>query len=264
MSKLIISKVEFGKIPFGAGAGTSSIAVHFGVADGEYDYPAPKPNPKKPDYVYTPDEIAGHGLMGDLLKIIDAQGLGEEWTKVLVIQNYIYFVGECMAAPEHRAVASEFLNAFDACALAVQVELIKQREPDPEKQKAIIANNGIQPALSFYVSAPKYFTGASEWYEHFRFLMVKYPLDETSINPMALVEMGRHRFAVGILDIKDIEKDTKTIADKYESLDALTIPGDRTFVVDHEGSDKVVEYAISKGYRINVALPYSKKYVLDL
>lgn len=253
--KLVIKDAEFGKVPYGYGNGMSSLAIYFGEEDGEYTYKAPEVEGK----TFVEEEIVAHGLMMDLIDILKKKNLENRWSEVLLARNWVYFVGESLASPEHRKFSVPFLELVDKLALDVQVKVIKDRvltDADDENTKAEIMKH-IQSPLTAFVGEPKYFTGKEDFYQRFRTILCKYSLaDDAEFNQMACVEIGNHNFASVVFDIKDFAKEGKIIEDRYQKIDAVTVSNDRVYVVDHKGDVELAKYAIDKGYRLNRALDY--------
>ena len=264
MAKLEIEKVGYGIVPYGPGAGTLAVGVYFKEVEGEYTYDKPKEE-KKDGTVWTDDEIAAHGLMADMLNLIQKKDIPEEWSKFLLAKHYGYFIGDCIAKAEHRPVTAKFFEMLDSAALAIQLKVIKERVIDPEKQKSEIMRQLAAP-MGVLVVGPNNYTGRDDFYQRFRIILCKYPLDdEPKFNPMACVEIGNHNFATGILDFDgDFEKQKKIIEEVYnkENANAITLPEDRIFCIDHTGNSEIAKYASEKGYRINRAMVYEGDLVL--
>lgn len=253
--KLVIKDVDFGKVPYGYGNGMSSLAIYFGEEDGEYTYKAPEVEGK----TFVEEEIVAHGLMMDLINALKEKNLESRWSEGLLARNWVYFVGECLASPEHRKFSVPFLELIDKVSLDVQVKVIKDRvltAADDEKTKAEIMKC-IKSPLTAFVCEPKYFTGKEDFYQRFRTILCKYSLkDDTDFSQMACVEIGNHNFASVIFDVSDFSKEEKIIEDRYQKINAVTVSDDRVYVVDHKGDVNLAKYAISKGYRLNRALDY--------
>jgi hypothetical protein len=215
MAKLEIEKVGYGIVPYGPGAGTLAVGVYFKEVEGEYTYEKPE-DEKKDGTVWTDDEIAAHGLMADMLNLIKEKDIPEEWSKFLLAKHYGYFIGDCIAKAEHRPVTAKFFEMLDSAALAIQLKVIKERVIDPEKQKSEIMKQLAAP-MGVLVVGPNNYTGRDDFYQRFRIILCKYPLDdEPNFNPMACVEIGNHNFATGILDFDgDFEKQKKIIEEVY-------------------------------------------------
>jgi len=266
MAKLEIEKVGYGIVPYGPGAGTLAVGVYFKEVEGEYTYEKPE-DEKKDGTVWTDDEIAAHGLMADMLNLIKEKDIPEEWSKFLLAKHYGYFIGDCIAKAEHRPVTAKFFEMLDSAALAIQLKVIKERVIDPEKQKSEIMKQLAAP-MGVLVVGPNNYTGRDDFYQRFRIILCKYPLDdEPNFNPMACVEIGNHNFATGILDFDgDFEKQKKIIEEVYnkENANAITLPEDRIFCIDHTGNSEIAKYASEKGYRINRAMDYDGDLVLKL
>ena len=60
------------------------------------------------------------------------------------------------------------------------------------------------------------------------------------------------------------EKQKKIIEEVYnkENANAITLPEDRIFCIDHTGNSEIAKYASEKGYRINRAMEYEGDLVL--
>ena len=264
MSKLVIEKVGYGIVPYGPGAGTHAVGVYFKETEGEYSYETPKEE-KKDGTVWTPEEVAAKGLMTDMLKLIKDMDIPKEWTAFLLAKHYGYFIGDCIAKADHRPVTAKFFEMLDSAALAIQLEVIKNRVIDAEKQKSEIMKQLAAPR-GVLVVGPNNYTGREDFYQRFNMVLCKYPLnDNPEFNPMACVEIGNHNFATGILDFDgDFEKQKKIIEEIYnkENANAITLPEDRIFCIDHTGNNDIAKYAVEKGYRLNRALEYEGDIVL--
>lgn len=266
MAKLVIEKVGFGIVPYGPGAGTQAMGVYFKEVDGDYDYPTPEEK-KKDETEWTPEEIAAQGLLTDLVKQVKELDLAEDWSKFLLARNYGYFVGDCLAQTAHRPVAAKFFEMVDSAALALQLRIIKDRIADPEKQKSEIMKNLAAP-MGVLVVGPNNYTGREDFYQRFRIILCKYPLNsDPKFNAMACVEIGNHNFSCGILDFDgDFESQAGIIEEVYckDNANALTLPPERIYCIDHNGDTKIAKYALDKGFRINRAMEYGEDTVLSL
>lgn len=252
--KLIIKDVNFGKVPYGHGNGMTSLAIYFDEVDGEYTYEAPKVEGK----TFVEEEIVAHGLMMDLIDLLKKKKLENRWSEVLLAKNWVYFVGSCLASPDHRKFTAPFFELVDRLALDIQVKVIKERVPDAddEKTKAEIMRHISSPLTSLVIE-PKYFTGKEDFYQRFRTVLCKYPLeDDAEFSQMACVEIGNHNFASIVFDVKDFEKEKEIIEDRYQKINAVTVSDDRVYLVDHKGDNELAKYALEKGYRLNRALDY--------
>lgn len=254
--KLVVKDVEFGKVPYGYGNGTSSLAIFFDEVDGDYTYEAPKDSGDKK---FVEEEIVAHGLMMDLIDILKKKKLETRWSEVLLSKNWVYFVGSCLASPDSRKYSAPFLELVDRVALDVQLKVIKERtnlDPDDDKMKSEVMKR-IQAPLTAFVAEPKYFTGKDDFYQRFRTILCKYSLeDNAEFSPMACVEIGNHTFASVVFDVHDFSKEKKVIEDRYLKINAVTVPDDRVYMVDHKGDIELAKFAIEKGYRLNRALDY--------
>lgn len=254
--KLVIKDVEFGKVPYGYGNGMSSIAIYFDEEEGEYTYKAPEVEGK----TFVEEEIVAHGLVMDLMDKLKDKGIEDKWSEVLLARNWVYFVGACLASPEHRKFSAPFLEFIDKLALDIQVKVIKDRVlpegGDDDKVKAEIMKR-LQSPLTAFVCEPKYFTGKDDFYQRFRTILCKYPLGEKDeFNQMACVEIGNHNFSTVVFDVKDFKKEKETIEKRYIDIGAVTVSDDRVYMIDHTGDADLAKYAIGKGYRLNRALDY--------
>lgn len=254
--KLVIKDVEFGKVPYGYGNGMSSLAIYFDEADGEYDYKAPEVEGK----TFVEEEIVAHGLMMDLVEKIKSKNLETRWSEVLLAKNWVYLVGSCLASTEHRKFSVPFIELVDKLSLDIQLKVIKDRvlgtDVDDENTKSEIMKRLKSPLTSF-VCEPKYFTGKEDFYQRFRTILCKYPLEpQVDFSQMACVEIGNHNFASVVFDVHDFEKEKDIIEDRYQSINAVTVSDDRVYVIDHKGDVELAKYAIGKGYRLNRALDY--------
>lgn len=260
---MVVKSVEYGFVPYGPGCGTHGIGVFFGEEDGDYTYPEPTEK-KKDNSAWTPDEIAATGLLKDVLQIFKDKDLGDEWSKFLVCRNYGYFVGDCLSAPEHRAVSAIFFDILDSSSLAVQIRIIKDKVGASDKEKLNSEYmKQLNSPLTNLVTSPVHFTGKDDFYQRFRFITCKYPLDAEYLKEnfnkmqMAIVEISNHTFASGILDFDgDVEQQMAAFKDTYKNGDILTLPEDRIFVIDHTGDNTVLDFANTHGYRLNKALDY--------
>lgn len=258
--KLVINDVEFGKVPYGYGNGTSSLAIYFGEEDGEYTYEAPKVEGK----TFVEEEIVAHGLMMDLIDILKKKNLENRWSEVLLAKNWVYFIGTCVVDPEHRKYSAPFFELIDKVALDVQTRVIKDRvlqgaEATAESEEKLKAEymKHVSSPLTALVCEPKFFTGKEDFYQRFRTILCKYPLGEdVQINPMVCVEIGNHNFASVVFDVNDFEKEKDIIEDRYQKINAVTVNDNMVYVIDHKGDYELAKYAIEKGYRLNRALDY--------
>lgn len=255
MSKrLVIEKVAYGKVPYGPGSGDTSVAVYFNEVEGEYDYePLPETDGKKP----TEEQNVAYGLMSDLLAKLKEADLENRWSEVLCAQTYVYFIGDCIASKENRPYSAAFLELVDKTAVEIQRRIIESRVKGDEERKSALMKQLAAP-LTCFVCKPTYFTGSDDFYERFRIIICKYPLDskEPGFNQMSVVQIGNHNFSVAIFDIDDFANQKSIIEDAYESIQAITTPPARTFIIDHKGDIEVAKYALAKGYRINRAMDY--------
>ena len=258
--KLVINDVEFGKVPYGYGNGTSSLAIYFGEEDGEYTYEAPKVEGK----TFVEEEIVAHGLMMDLIDILKKKNLENRWSEVLLAKNWVYFIGTCVVDLEHRKYSAPFFELIDKVALDVQTRVIKDRvlqgaEATAESEEKLKAEymKHVSSPLTALVCEPKFFTGKEDFYQRFRTILCKYPLGEdVQINPMVCVEIGNHNFASVVFDVNDFEKEKDIIEDRYQKINAVTVNDNMVYVIDHKGDYELAKYAIEKGYRLNRALDY--------
>lgn len=252
--KLIIESVSFGKVPYGPGCGTTSLGIFFKEVEGEYDYKTPDTEDK--DKIPDQNEIIAHGLYMDLVEALKTAKLENRWSEVLLAKNYVYFVGDCIAAPEHREHALDFLALIDASALQIQKKVITDNIKDSEQQKAALMQHLCSP-LTCFVCSPTYYTASTEFYQAFRLVICKYPLAKDAIfNQLACIEIGHPPFTVVIFDIDDFEKQKDIIESRYESTGAIAVKEDRVYLIDHTGNVDIAKYAIEKGYRLNRAMDY--------
>lgn len=262
-TKLVIKSVEFGITPYGAGNGTHAVKVEFDEVEGTYSYEEPK-EPKKDGSIWTNEEIAAFGLMQDVIKLLEEKDYGKEWSKFLLARNYGYFVGDMLAAPEHRDVSEKFFDLIDSTSLASQIKWLKDVTgiTEEDKLKAEYMKRLTAP-LTTLVTKPLHFTGKDDFYQRFRFIVCKYPLGKEYLKEhfndmsMAIVEIANHNFAVGIFDFDgDTKEYFESYKDIYKDGEIITLPGDRIFVVDHKGDKDLAKFAFEKGYRLNRALDY--------
>lgn len=252
--KLIIENVTFGKVPYGPGCGETSIGVFFNEVEGEYDYEKPETTDK--DKIPNETEIIAHGLYMDLIEALKTAKLENKWSEVLLARNYVYFVGDCIAAPEHRDNALAFLALVEKSSLQIQKTVITENIKDPEAQKAALMQHLCSPFTCF-VCSPKYYTASAEFYEAFRQVMCKYPLGENdTFNQLACIEIGHPAFTSVIFDITDFDKQKEVIESRYESTGAIAVKENRVFLIDHTGNPEIAKFAIEKGYRLNRAMDY--------
>lgn len=258
--KLVIKDVEFGKVPYGYGNGTSSLAIYFDEAEGDYDYEAPDIEGK----TFVKEEIVAHGLMMDLIDILKKKNLENRWSEVLLAKNWVYLIGTCVVAPEHRVYSAPFFELIDKVALDVQTKVIKDRvlqgaDVTPEQEEKLKAEymKHVSSPLTTLVCEPTYFTGKEDFYQRFRTILCKYPLGEDiQINPMVCVEIGNHNFASVVFDVDNFEKEKDVIENRYQKINAVTVNDNMVYVIDHKGDIELAKYAIEKGYRLNRALDY--------
>lgn len=264
MAKLVIENVGFGIVPYGPGSGTQAMGVYLKEVEGDYDYPTPEEK-KKDETEWTDVEIAAHGLLTDLINKVKEANLAEEWSKFLLARNYGYFIGDCLAQSAHRPVSAKFFEMVDSAALAIQLRLIKERVVDAEKQKGEIMRSLAAP-MGVLVVGPNNYTGRDDFYQRFRIILCKYPLNEKpEFNSMACVEIGNHNFSCGILDFDgNFETQAGIIDEVYcrDNANAITLPPERVYCIDHNGNTAIAKYALEKGYRINRAMEYDDNTVL--
>ena len=79
------------------------------------------------------------------------------------------------------------------------------------------------------------------------------------------VEVANHAFSVYILDVddKNFDSQIKVLEDAYCSIDALALPPQRIYIIDSDGSTRIAQYALDKGYRLNRKMSYGPDYQLD-
>jgi len=260
--KLVIKDVHYGLVPYGPGTGNRSIGITFDEAEGEYTYEPQKDDEGK---VITDDPIyvAAAGILGDIIAKIKEKDLSLSWANYLLGREYVYFIGTCTAAPGHREVMAALLEGLSR--MALQAQKASFEDIDPEHKLAEVKKQ-LHAPMPVWVGEPKYYTGRDTFYENFNLVLLKLPLNESpAFNQMTMVEVANHAFSVYILDVddKNFDSQIKVLEDAYCSIDALALPPQRIYIIDSDGSTRIAQYALDKGYRLNRKMSYGPDYQLD-
>lgn len=260
--KLVIEKVHYGLVPYGPGTGNRAIGITFAEAEGEYTYEAEKDEKGNP-VTTDPTTIAAAGILGDILKEVKEKELELPWANYLLGREYIYFIGTCTAAPEHRPVIESLLEGLSKMGLDVQKKSFESIAPEDKLGEV---KKQLRAPMPVWVGEPKYYTGRDTFYEYFNLVLLKLPLtDGVQFNQMTMVEVANHAFSTYIIEMnkKDFENQKKVLEDSYKSIDALALPPQRIFVIDVDGDNTIAQFALDEGYRLNRKMIYDSKFQLD-
>lgn len=260
--KLIVEKVHYGLVPYGPGTGNRAVGITFAEADGEYTYEAEKDENGQP-VTTDPVMINAAGLLGDILKAIKDQKLELPWANFLLGREYVYFIGTETASPEARPIISAMMEGLAHMALDVQKKSFESVAP---QDKIGAVKKELHAPMPVWVGEPKYYTGRDTFYENFNLVLLKLPLEEdTTFNQMTMVEVANHAFSTYVLemDSESFESKTKVLDEKYRSIDALALPPQRIFIVDKSDDNRIAQYALDEGYRLNRKMTYDEKFILN-
>ena len=260
--KLVVDKVQYGLVPYGPGTGTRAIGVTIKEADGDYTYEAEKDEKGNP-VTSDPATIAAAGLLQDILKEVETQQLKQPWANFMLGREYVYFIGEAIASPEHRGVFNVMMEGVAHMALEIQKKAFENTAPEDKLSQV---KKELHAPMPVWVGEPKYYTGRDQFYENFNLVLLKLPLNEDAkFNQMTMVEVANHAFSTYVLPMSSetFESKKKVLEEKYKAIDALALPPSRIFIVDESGDDKIAQYALDEGFRLNRKMTYDAKYQLD-
>jgi hypothetical protein len=263
--KLIVDKVQYGIVPFGADYGNRTLAVYFKEVDGDYDYEAPKDLPK--DVKISDAEIIGNGLFEDIMSKVAEAKQEEYFGKFLMGLKSCYFVGDCLSNPDQREYSLVMFEVLSRAALETQKKYFAGDGDGSDIMKKLRA------PYMVYVCSPTYFTGRVNFCENFNLVLCKMPISN-EWNQMALVQIGNHNFTSFIFELKDnedIDKQLETIRREYIDRDAITAAPIKVFMVD-EDKDKpdskrretLLNFVEEQGWRLQRNLKCYGDVVLDI
>lgn len=261
--KLIVDEVNYGLVPYGPGTGTRAIGISFKEVEGDFDYEPELDENGKPK-VENEKVVIATGILNDILKVIKDKKYEDAWVSFLLGREYVYFIGEVIAAPEYREIIGIMFKGISETALEIQKKTFSE-VPDEERLAAV--KNKLRAPMPVFVCKPKYYTGRDMFYENFNLVLLQLPLtEEEKINQMTMVEVSNHAFSTFVMKInKDqFESQKEQLKKKYEDINALSLNPSRIFIIDESGSDDIAEFALQKGYRLNHTMSYSSKYQLPL
>lgn len=258
--KLVVDKVQYGVVPFGADQGNRTLAVYFKEIDGDYDYKAPKDLPK--DVTLTEEQIIGNGLFEDILEKVKDAKQEDYFSKFMMGYKSCYFVGDCLSSPDQRKYSLVMFEALSSASLETQKKVYSDNGADDGSE----IMKKLRAPYMVYVCSPKYFTGRVNFCEQFNLVLCKMPISD-EWNQMALVQIGNHNFTSFIFELGDdkpIEEQLKTIKSEYIDREALTVPPIKIFLVDKTDTHQAFDFAEENQWRIQRSLKLFGNKVLDL